>query len=174
MTSLRGQLLIAAPQLVDYFRRTVVLIVEHTEEGAMGVVLNRPTDTTVAAAVPDLAELAQEDALVHAGGPVEPETVIALGDFENPDEATAPVAGPLGLLDPAQPTPAIRRLRVFAGYAGWAPGQLDEELSQSAWITELAAADDPFADGDLWPAVLERKGGSYALMASMPIDPSLN
>jgi putative transcriptional regulator len=172
--SVRGQLLIAAPQLVDYFRRTVVLVVEHTEEGAMGVVLNRPTETEVAEAVPVLAGLAAQGDLMHAGGPVEPGAVVALGDFEDPAEAGTPVTGPLGLLDPERPDPAVRRLRVYAGYAGWAPGQLDAELAEDAWITAPVAPDDPFADGDLWPVVLHRKGGAYALMASMPVDPSLN
>ena len=79
--SLRGQLLIAAPSLFDYFRRTVILVIEHTEEGAMGVVLNRPSDTTVAEAVSALAELADADEVVRVGGPVSPEAVVALGDF---------------------------------------------------------------------------------------------
>jgi len=172
--SLKGQLLIAAPQLIDYFRRTVVLVVEHTDEGAMGLVLNRPTDTEVAAAVPDLAGLAAEDDVVHAGGPVQPDAVVALGDFEELEEAGTPVAGTLGLLDPARPDAALRRLRVYAGYAGWAPGQLDGEMEEGAWIAEPAAPDDPFAREDLWSAALQRKGGAYTLMASMPIDPSLN
>jgi len=172
--SLRGQLLIAAPQLTDYFRRTVVLVIEHSEEGAMGLVLNRPTATPVAEAVPALADLAANDAVVHSGGPVQPDAVLALGDFEQPDEAGTAVLGTLGLLDPQGATPALRRLRVYAGYAGWAPGQLDAELDQEAWIQAEVAPDDPFATGDLWPTVLLRKGGDYALMASMPIDPTLN
>ena len=174
MDSLRGQLLIAAPQLIDYFRRTVVLVVEHSEEGAMGVVLNRPTETEVAEAVPALAALAAEGDVVHAGGPVEPGAVLALGDFEEPSEAGTPVSGPLGLLDPERPDPELRRMRVFAGYAGWAPGQLDAEIEQDAWIPSPVAPDDPFCTEDLWPTVLQRKGGAYALMASMPVDPSMN
>ena len=172
--SLKGQLLIAAPQLVDYFRRTVVLVVEHNEEGAMGLVLNRPTETDVAEAVPDLAALADSVDVVHAGGPVQPDAVLVLGDFEEPEEAGTPVSGTLGLLDPEHPDPALRRVRVYAGYAGWAPGQLDAEMEEGAWIVEPAAPDDPFTREDLWAAVLQRKGGAYALMVSMPIDPSLN
>lgn len=172
--SLRGQLLIAAPQLVDYFRRTVVLVVEHSDEGAMGLVLNRPTEAVVADAVPALASMARPEDVVHVGGPVQPDAVLALGDFEAPEEAGTPVTGTLGLLDPERPEAALRRLRVFAGYAGWAPGQLDAELEQEAWIVTQAAADDPFSDGDLWPAVLQRMGGGYALLAAMPADPSLN
>jgi putative transcriptional regulator len=173
-TSLRGQLLVAAPALHDYFRRTVVLVVEHTDEGAMGVVLNRPSETGVAEVVPSLAEAAGEDEPVYVGGPVAPQAVVAIGDFEDPSEAGTQVLGSIGLVDPDRTDPALRRLRVFAGYAGWAPGQLDGEVEQEAWIVEPAVPDDPFRDGDLWAAVLQRKGGAYALMATMPADPSLN
>lgn len=162
--SLRGQLLIAAPQLADYFRRTVVLVLEHNEDGAMGLVLNRPTETAVAEVVPDLAELAGEDAFVHAGGPVNPDAVLALGDVDGTPE----------LLAPEDTDREPRRLRVFAGYAGWAPGQLDGEVGEEAWITTPAKPGDAFAEKDLWAEVLQRKGGTYALMATMPIDPTLN
>jgi putative transcriptional regulator len=172
--SLRGQLLIAAPQLVDYFRRAVVLVLDHGEDGAMGLVLNRPTETEVVEAVPALAEMTGYSDVVHAGGPVEPATVLALGDFEDPEQAGSTVTGTLGLLDPDRPAPDLRRLRVFAGYAGWAPGQLDAEVSEKAWVTAPVAHDDPFFDGDLWPVVLQRMGGGYALMATMPADPKLN
>jgi putative transcriptional regulator len=70
--------------------------------------------------------------------------------------------------------PALRRTRVFAGYAGWGPDQLDSELEQEAWIVEAAHPADPFADGDLWAQVLRRKGGEYALLARMPPDPASN
>ena len=172
--SLRGQLLIASPQLTDYFRRTVVLIIEHTDEGAMGIVLNRPTDVEVSDVVPSLAELTDEDDVVHDGGPVEPDSVLALGDFVDPGEAGKQVAGSLGLLDPDRPEPDVRRLRVFAGYAGWAPGQLDAEMEQDAWIVTPARPEDAFAPDDLWRDVVQRKGGKFALMATMPIDPRLN
>ncbi len=171
---LRGKLLIASPQLGDYFHRAVVLVVEHSEEGAMGLVLNRPTESEVEEAVPSLSGLVDGDERVHAGGPVQPESVIVLGDFEQPGEAGTHVAGTLGLLDPDRPDADLRRARVFAGYAGWGPGQLDLELEQEAWIVEDVAIDDPFAEEDLWSSVLARKGGQYALLASMPADPSLN
>lgn len=172
--SLRGQLLIASPQLDDYFRRTVVLVIEHTHEGALGVILNRPTEATVAEAVPQLADLAGEDGVVRSGGPVHPEAVIALADFEDAGDIGAAVLGTVGLLDPERPDPRPQRLRVFAGHAGWSPGQLDAELQEGAWIVEPADPEDPFASGDQWVSVLRRKGGGYALMASMPDDPTLN
>ena len=172
--SVRGQLLIAAPSLFDYFRRTVILVLEHNEEGAMGVVLNRPSETTVGEAVSALADLADDDEFVRVGGPVSPEAVVALGDFEDPGEAGSSVVGSLGLLDPEAPDPSLRRLRVYAGYAGWGPGQLDGEIDEGAWIVDDANPEDPFQDGDLWADALQRKGGAYSLLATMPADPSLN
>ena len=172
--SLRGKLLIAAPSLFDYFRRAVVLVLEHTPEGAMGVVLNRESETQVADAVPALSELPGADGLVRLGGPVAPESVVALGDFADPDEAGTHVLGPLGTLDPEAANSSLRRLRVYAGYAGWAPGQLDGELEEGAWIVQEAEPDDPFRGDDLWSEALRRKGGGYRLLATMPSDPSLN
>jgi len=171
---MRGHLLIAAPSLFVYFRRTVVLVLEHTPEGAMGVVLGRETETLVADAVPPLAELADDGDVVYLGGPVAPEAVVALGEFEDPAEAGTQVVGSLGTLDPDGANDSLRRMRVFAGYAGWAPGQLDGELEQDAWIVLPADPADPFRDGDIWSDALGRKGGRYRLMATMPADPSLN
>jgi putative transcriptional regulator len=172
--SLRGQLLIAAPSLFDYFRRTVVLVLEHTPEGAMGVVLNRESETPVAEALPMLAEYAEPEELVRIGGPVSPQSVVALGEFDDIEEAGTHVVGPLGTIDPDAGNETLRRVRVYAGYAGWSPGQLDGELEAEAWLVQPARPEDPFADGDIWSAALRRKGGSYRLMATMPADPSLN
>src|SRR3954453_5152388 len=125
---LRGKLLIAAPSLFDYFRRTVVLVIEHTPEGALGVVLNRESETRVADAVPQLAELADAGELVRLGGPVAPQSVGALGEFGASEEGGAGVTGQLGTLDPESGNESVRRLRVYAGYAGCPPGQLEGEL----------------------------------------------
>jgi putative transcriptional regulator len=172
--SLRGKLLIAAPSLFDYFRRAVVLVLEHTAEGAMGVVLGRQSETRVADAVPLLAPYADAGELVQIGGPVAPQSVVALGDFDDIDDAGTQVVGSLGTLDPDSDNASLRRLRVYAGYAGWGPGQLDGELEQDAWLVLPAEPDDPFNDGDIWSEALRRKGGGYRLMATMPADPSLN
>jgi putative transcriptional regulator len=172
--SLKGQLLIAAPSLFDYFRRSVVLVLEHSDEGAMGVVLNRESETRVVEAVPALASIAEPDELVRIGGPVSPQSVVALGDFGDVDEAGTHVVGSLGTLDPEADNESLRRVRVYAGYAGWAPGQLDGELEQEAWLVLAAKPGDPFADGDIWSEALRRKGGSYKLLATMPSDPSMN
>jgi putative transcriptional regulator len=172
--SLRGKLLIAAPSLFDYFRRTVILVIEHSEEGAIGVVLNRPSETLVAEAVPDLAEIAEAEDRVRVGGPVSPQAVVALGEFADPDEAGKTVVDGLGTVDPDAPHDSLRRLRVYAGYAGWGAGQLDGEIEQGAWITQEARADDPFHDGDIWSDTLRKKGGGYRLLAMMPEDPAVN
>jgi putative transcriptional regulator len=172
--SLRGKLLIASPGLTDVFRRSVVLVLEHSDEGALGLILNRPSETSVDDAVPDLADLADSDDVVHLGGPVGPESVIVLGRFQDPQEAASIVMDDLGLVDPTTGMPDLRASRVYAGHAGWAPGQLDGELEQEAWIVEPASAEDPFVEGDLWSEVLDRKGGGYSLLARMPEDPSLN
>lgn len=180
MDSLRGHLLIASPALLDpNFRRAVVLVTEHTEEGAAGLVLNRPSLVEVAAAVPQLETVVDDDEQVWEGGPVEPEAVLVLGEFLDPGEAAVPLFESLGfpsLDEPDEIVSATTRRRVFAGYAGWGAGQLEEELANEDWILEQAFADDAFTDqpNELWRDVLSRKGGIYELVARMPEDPSLN
>jgi putative transcriptional regulator len=180
MESLQGQLLVAAPSLLDpNFKRTVILVAQHTEEGAMGLVLNRPSDTTVFDAVPALGELVGDDAAVWAGGPVEPSGVIVLAEFDEPSESAELVFGDVGFMsadaDPASIALATRRARVFAGYAGWSAGQLDAELEEESWIVADAVEDDVFSEADdLWAVVLARKGGPFALLSKMPPDPGLN
>ena len=178
MESLRGSLLVAAPQLLDpNFRRTVVLVADHGEEGAMGVILNRPSGMTVADAAPDLEPLVGGEAPIFAGGPVQPTSGVVLAEVTEADE---PVFGDIvlvpGLGELADVIDGAGSVRVFAGYAGWGPGQLDGELEREDWIVEPAQPSDVFneePDG-LWATVLERKGGQYALLARMPEDPSLN
>jgi putative transcriptional regulator len=180
--SVRGQLLLAHPGLIDpNFRRTVVLMIEHAEEGAMGLVLNRPSMVAVAKASSELEPLVEPEDLVYVGGPVAPEGVMVLAEFDDPDEAATIVAGDLGLVradaDFATAAAATRRARVFAGHAGWAPEQLEAELEGEGWIVEEhppveeLLTDEPET---LWSRVLERKGGQYALLARMPVDPSVN
>ena len=171
--SLRGKLLIAAPSLFDFFRRTVILMVEHTEDGAFGVVLNRASDSTVGEAVPALTDLAGPDGPVHIGGPVATDSVVVLGEFEDPEDSPKVVVGDLGVVDPGEEA-AVRRVRIYAGHAGWGPGQLEGELENEAWLIEPASAEDPFSEDDLWSAALQRRGGEYALIATMPDDPSMN
>lgn len=178
--SLRGQLLIASPALIDpNFRRTVVLVVAHDEDGAVGVVLNRRSETEVAEAVPELTDLVEPGDLVSVGGPVQTEAVVVLAEWDDVDEAGSLVFDDVGLMgadaDTERVVAATRRARVFAGYAGWGGGQLEAELEEPSWVLEEAGAEDIFGDeADLWAAVLRRKGGVFKLVATMPEDPSLN
>jgi putative transcriptional regulator len=165
MDSLRGKLLLAGPTLLDpNFRRTVVLIAEHTEDGAMGLVLNRPSTATVSDAVPDLEWLAASRERVWVGGPVAPNGVIVLAEWDDPSMAAVLVEEDLGFVPGEVPdkgfVDAVRRVRVFAGHAGWGPGQLEGELAEEAWIVEPPRREEIFtedADG-LWATVLRRKG----------------
>ena len=181
MDSLRAQLLVASPQLGDpNFARTVVLITEHNEDGAMGIVLNRPATTTVEDAAPELRELVIPGDDVFVGGPVQPSSVIVLAEWETPDDSAVPIFGGIGFVgsgaDPDELGRSVIRARVFAGFAGWSFGQLESELERDDWILEPAVPEDVFTETpeDLWSDVLERKGGQYALVARMPLDPSLN
>jgi putative transcriptional regulator len=174
----KGQLLIAGPALLDpNFWRTVVLIVEHSDEGALGLVLNRPSETTVGEAVPQLEDLLALDEPVFIGGPVQPSAMMVLAQFEDPDDAALLAFDDVGVLGTSDdPAAGVRTGRAFAGHAGWGPGQLDAEIERGDWITEPARFDDAFASEPLalWSRVLTRKGGSYALIARMPPDPSMN
>ena len=180
MDTLRGQLLIASPALLDpNFRRTVVLVTEHTDEGAAGLVLNRPSPAEVAELVPQLEPLVEDGEQVWLGGPVQQDAVLVLGEFVDPDDAAVPLFGSLGfpsLDEPDDVVPATTRRRVFAGYAGWGAGQLEDELAREDWIVEPALPDDAFTEAPdlLWSDVLRRKGGVYELVARIPEDPSVN
>ncbi len=179
--SLAGQLLLASPALHDpNFMRTVVLLGMHTEEGAMGVVLNRPSAVTVGEAVPQLEQVVSEQEPVYVGGPVQPNSIVFLAEFLDPTPAGLLVFGRIGFPAPDagidELTEATARRRVFAGYAGWGEGQLDAEIDQGDWIAQAALPEDVFTDlpEGLWSRVLTRKGGEYALIARMPADPSVN
>jgi putative transcriptional regulator len=175
--SLKGRLIVASPVLEDpNFRRSVVLMIEHGPEGAIGVVLNRPTDVSARGALPDFSDALPESSRIHLGGPVEPDSFILLADFAAPDEAAAITFASVGVVDPERPAPTMHAVRAFGGYAGWSAGQLEDELAEEAWIEADAQPGDVFTDEPdrLWSRVLDRKGGSYRLVARMPEDPSLN
>ena len=145
MDSLKGQLLLASPALFDpNFRRAVVLVTEHTEDGAAGLVLNRPSETAVSDAVPDLVPLVGGEEPVYVGGPVQESAVLVLAEFDDPDDAAMLIVDDVGFVpgdgDFDLLAGATRRARVFAGYAGWGPGQLEAELEESSWIIEPSAA----------------------------------
>lgn len=178
--TLRGRVLVATPVIGDpNFFQTVVLILDHTDEGTAGVVLNRPSDTSVADALPAWSRLAAEPPVVFVGGPVQPTGAVALGRLSgSPPDGWDPVLGPLGTIDLTLGPDAsgVDAVRVFAGYAGWGAGQLDAELDAEAWAVLDADPEDvltPEPDG-LWRLLLRRAGGRLAMMATFPLDPATN
>jgi putative transcriptional regulator len=180
MESLEGHLLVASPALNDpNFRRTVVLVTEHSDEGAAGLVLNRPSPSPVADLVPQLEELVDDGEQVWFGGPVQPNAVLVLGEFVDPEDAAVPLFGSLGcpaLADPVDLIPATTRRRVFAGYAGWGAGQLESEVEEGSWYVVPSLPVDAFRDDTvgLWRDVLRRQPGELAWHSTRPIDPDLN
>ncbi len=183
MTGTTGRLLVAEPMLGDpNFDRAVVLVVQHTVDGALGLVLNRPMDVAVADALPEWGAVATDPGLLHFGGPVEEHSGWCLARAHEPDGLAGfvPVVGDLGLidleLDPADVATSFHAVRLYAGYSGWGPGQLEHELAQDAWFVADAEPSDPFLpDGPgLWKRILARQGGPIARLALFPPDPSLN
>ena len=175
----RGKLLIAGADLFDpNFRRAILLIADHDEEGAVGVILNRPSDVTVEEAAPELGHLVGPDEALYLGGPVQPRAAVVVAEFDDPGRASLLAFGSVGFLTAGAPESmdGIRRARVFAGYAGWGPGQLDAEMEQGSWLTEDALADDVFSSEpeQLWTTVVRRKGHAFQLLTTMPFDPSTN
>jgi putative transcriptional regulator len=184
-----GRLLVATPLLEDQnFRRTVVLVVEHEDvQGTLGVVLNRPSTIDVGQVLEQWTGVATEPSVVFRGGPVAPDTALALAMIPGRDEPVgwraldgAPALARLGLLDLDTPprllAPAITSLRVYAGYAGWSPDQLQAEIDEGAWYVLAAEPADVFAAApeQLWRQVLRRQDGDLAFLATYPDDPALN
>ncbi len=184
-----GRLLVATPLLGDpNFKRAVVLIVEHEEtEGTLGVVLNRPTKIPVGQVLEQWTELITDPSVLFRGGPVAQNSALALAMVPGKEEPLgwraldgAPALARLGLLDLDAPprllAPAIQSLRVYAGYAGWSPGQLEEEIDEGAWFVLPAEPGDIFAaePEHLWRTVLQRQEGDLAFLATYPEDPGLN
>ncbi|MFJ4961466.1 YqgE/AlgH family protein [Streptomyces sp. NPDC088729] len=195
VSSLTGRLLVAAPALADpNFDRAVVLLLDHDEEGSLGVVLNRPTPVGVADVLASWAGLAGEPDVVFQGGPVSLDSALGVAVIPgDPGPAGSPsraeradpigwrrVHGAIGLVDLETPPellgPALGSLRIFAGYAGWGPGQLEGELAEGAWYvveSEPGDVSSPHPER-LWRAVLRRQRSELAMIATYPDDPSLN
>jgi putative transcriptional regulator len=179
---LRGHLLVATPPLVDpNFDRSVILMLEHGEDGALGIVLNRPSDTALASVLPEWDEHATAPGVVFSGGPVAPEAVIALArGGSDVTEGWVSVLGEVGTVDvgrdPDDLVPYLDALRVFVGYAGWSPGQLESEIEQDAWFVAPSEPTDPFSSrpDQLWREVLRRQRGRVAMFANYPEDPETN
>jgi putative transcriptional regulator len=185
---MRGKLLVASPNLRGAtFQRTVIAILEHNGDGALGVVVNRPGDIPLSDVAPSVAEMASQPAVLFSGGPVEPQAAIALGMLPTgstaaamPAEGWRPVVPPLVTIDldhdPTVLASAMRGLRVFAGYAGWGAGQLESEIEQGAWYVVDSLPLDPFfpAPDQLWTAVLRRQPWPLSAIAHFPLDPTDN
>lgn len=178
-----GRLLVATPALDDpNFERVVILVLDHDEEGALGVVLNRASAVPVRETLEEWADLAAAPRVVFGGGPVEPTAVVALGRAtpeQAPDGGTR-ILERIRLVDldtdPVLAAGDLERVRVFAGYTGWAPEQLEDEIAQGAWFALDAEPGDVFTDDPegLWHAVLRRQPGELRLLATFPPDPGLN
>ena len=179
----RRRLLVAAPELLEpNFARTVVFMVDHTPEGALGIVLNRPTQRRVDDVIPEWAPLVSAPAVVFVGGPVSlGEAVVGIGRATGSEpEGWTALLGPVGTLDlaadPLEVSATVDEVRVFAGYAGWGPGQLDDELDLGGWhVVDARASDLLTTDPSiLWRSVLRRQGGELAMAANSPPDPAVN
>ncbi|NNH23480.1 YqgE/AlgH family protein [Pseudokineococcus marinus] len=179
-----GRLLVAAPSLWEQeFRRTVVLVLDHDDAGALGVVVNRPLPVRVDAVLPPWQEHVTEPARLFRGGPVALDS--ALGLVVVPGDGPEPVGvrriiGALGLVDldavPADVSRSASGLRIFAGYAGWSPGQLEGEVAEGSWLVLDAEPSDAVTSrpAGLWADVLRRQPGRLSLLASFPDDPTHN
>ncbi len=181
----KGRLLLATPPLDDpNFDRSVVYVLEHHSDGALGVVINRPTDERLGDPLERWVDFQGRPARIFAGGPVEPDALIALAlsddDVSEVTDELSPVVGRISsadlTTDPALLAGRISTVRVFRGYAGWGPGQLEGEIASGAWIVLDADPDDVFAEAPagLWRDVLRRQGGRLAWLAMAPDDLSAN
>lgn len=180
--SCKHKLLVATPPLTDpNFDRTVIYVLEHSEDGAVGVVLNRPLDEDPPGELHAWAVHLSPPATLFGGGPVDASALIALAKLTGAVEgAWSRVADGLGsidlMLDPDDVAQRVPALRVFRGYSGWGAQQLDEELTEGAWMLLDAELTDVFSESpaDLWRTVLRRQGGRLAWVANAPDDLSAN
>ncbi len=179
---LKGQLLLDSGQLRgSFFQRTVVLICQHDAEGAFGLVLNRPSGSSAGEVITVDLPPSLSDEPVFVGGPVQPSALSFLHTSQfMPDANVLPnlsVGHTLEeLVQLGEGFSPARKIRLFAGYSGWSSGQLEDEIRRDAWLIHPATADLVFAPDtqNLWQQVLRQKGWRYELLASMPVDPSLN
>lgn len=183
--SLQGRLLVALPALSEGpFRRSVVLILDHDTDGALGVILNQPLEAEVGDVLPEWGGVVAAPVALFQGGPVATDSALALGLLA-PSTGDSPIGwrsmfGRVGLVDLDVPVEtlqhAITGLRVFAGYAGWSPGQVEAEIEEGSWLVLDADEHDLVAANpwELWRTVLRRQGGDAAMLATYPDDPGMN
>ncbi len=181
-----GRLLVATPELTEpTFARSVVLLLQHSDDdGALGVVVTRPSGTDVDEVLPGWQDLVAAPERVFVGGPVSPEAAICLGRLrpgaDGPTVAPLPSAPLLATVDldaaPDAVAPLVQRLRIFSGCAGWSPGQLEGEVEEGSWWVLDSLPGDPFSTEPdrLWRQVLRRQGGTLSLVSTYPEDPRQN
>ena len=181
MESFRGKLLLATPELMDSnFHRSVVLVIEHNNDGAIGVVLNRQTEIASTEVLPKWVFSSGSDSLLFWGGPVQQESLLALGLLNQDSEALQNnMLNRITVIDLNQEiidSEPFTSARLYSGYSGWSPGQLNAEISSGGWIVTEANDNDPFVDQptDLWSEVLERQEGFISRLAQYPDDPRMN
>lgn len=183
MESLRGRLLVATPAIeAGPFLRSVVFLLDHDEDGALGVVVNHPLDAGIDDVLPTWGQFANTPMCLFDGGPVAMDSALAVGVLaaaQAPPDGWRSMGGRVGLVDLAGPHPVdgqLAGLRVFAGYAGWSAGQLERELEEGSWLVVEAQEQDllsPQPEG-LWREVLRRQQDDVRLWATFPDDPALN
>jgi putative transcriptional regulator len=180
--SLKGQLILDNGKLRgSFFHRTVILICQHDSEGAFGLVLNRSTHNKVGdAVVANLPDTIKEETL-YLGGPVQPQALSFLhNDVYLPEASVMPnlnLGHSLdGLMEIGESFSATQRVKIFAGYSGWSPGQLEDEMKRDTWMVHPASIDLVFSakPEQLWQAILREKGWKYKLISEAPEDPSWN
>jgi len=176
-----GRLLVATPLLTDaQFARTVVYLLEHDGGGTVGVILNRPSHTPVGQVLPDWQEVVTGPAVVFGGGPVQPDGALCLGQVANDGPGVRQVVDGVGTVDldgdVAVITGLTTQLRVFAGHAGWAPEQLEDEIAEGAWWVVPGGPADLFSDvpRPMWTRILRRQEAPLSLVSTYPVDPLLN
>ncbi len=178
-----GQLLVATPALVDpNFARAVIFLLDHDEDGALGVIINRPSELPVLAVLPGWADAVSEPSLLFSGGPVAQDSALAIGlaTGAGPPTGFKQLIGDYGLVDldaaPIDLTPGLAGVRIFSGYAGWSPGQLEVEIAEGSWYVVGARAGDLThpEPNRLWRTVLRRQPGDLAYLSTLPSDPSMN
>lgn len=187
-TTLRaGRLLVATPRLADpNFERAVVLLLDHDENGSLGVVLNRPSPVPVADVLEGWPDLVTDPDVLFHGGPVSTDSALAVASIPPDQDPSGDPVGfrrlfaDTGIVDLDTPTEllsgAIVQLRIFAGYAGWGVDQLVAEIEEGSWYVLPLEHDDLFAadPGGLWARVLRRQPGELAWVSTRPADPTMN
>ena len=180
----KGVFLVASPSLRDpNFRQTVVLLCEHGDEGALGVVVNRPTAMLLSEAVPQVPVLEGQRHTLFSGGPVQPNQVMILFRLTHETEDQHHVfdgvylGGDLGVLEQVLTRPSgTDAFRAYVGYSGWGAGQLENEMKTGSWITLPADPTVVFEKDParIWPDIMRALGGRYTVYADMPADPHMN